>query len=55
MLGQPAIKALLAMLLLGEPLSLWQILGGTIVMAGVYTVHHTRSESRQLATIPWMR
>jgi drug/metabolite transporter (DMT)-like permease len=47
MLGQPVVTALLAVLLLGESLTLWQILGGTIVMAGVYIVHRTRSESRK--------
>jgi drug/metabolite transporter (DMT)-like permease len=39
MLGQPVVTAILAGPLLGETLSLWQVLGGLAVLTGVYTVH----------------
>jgi drug/metabolite transporter (DMT)-like permease len=42
LLGQPVVTALLAGLLLGEKLSAWEILGGILVLAGVYVVHHSR-------------
>ena len=42
LLGQPAMTAILARLLLGEALSLWQALGGVAVLAGVYIVHRSR-------------
>jgi len=44
MLGQPIMTAILAGLLLGEVLSLWQALGGLAVLAGVYVVHHSQQE-----------
>lgn len=44
MLGQPVTTALLAVLLLGETLSPWQILGGVAVLVGVYMVHRSRSD-----------
>jgi drug/metabolite transporter (DMT)-like permease len=40
LLAQVPSTALLAMLLLGEPLSGLQILGGAIVLAGIYVVNH---------------
>jgi drug/metabolite transporter (DMT)-like permease len=40
MLGQPVVTAVLALLLLGEGLSSWQIVGGVIVLTGVYMVHN---------------
>jgi drug/metabolite transporter (DMT)-like permease len=43
MLGQPVITALLAGPLLGESLTLWQMLGGGAVLVGVYMVHHSRA------------
>ena len=42
MLAQPVVTALLAVLLLGERLSFWQILGGATVLIGVYIVHRSR-------------
>ena len=42
MLGQPVLTAILAGPLLGEALSVWQALGGTAVLAGVYVVHRSR-------------
>jgi drug/metabolite transporter (DMT)-like permease len=43
MLGQPVLTAILAAWLLGEPLGLWQALGGIAVLIGIYVVHHSRS------------
>ncbi len=45
MLAQPVVTALLAVLLLDETLSLWQVLGGATVLAGVYIVHRSRRRS----------
>jgi len=42
MLAQPMVTAILAVLLLGETLSLWQALGGVTVLSGVYIVHRSR-------------
>jgi drug/metabolite transporter (DMT)-like permease len=42
MLAQPVVTAVLAVLLLGERLSLWQALGGMAVLTGVYIVHRSR-------------
>jgi drug/metabolite transporter (DMT)-like permease len=42
MLAQPVVTAILAVLLLGETLSIWQVLGGVTVLAGVYIVHRSR-------------
>jgi drug/metabolite transporter (DMT)-like permease len=42
MIGQPVVTALLAMLLLGEALFPPQIIGGLIVLLGIYWVHHGR-------------
>jgi drug/metabolite transporter (DMT)-like permease len=43
MLGQPVLTAILAGPLLGEVLSLWQVLGSVLVLVGVYAVHRSRS------------
>jgi drug/metabolite transporter (DMT)-like permease len=42
MLGQPVATAILAVALLGETLSLWQVLGGLAVLAGVYVVNRSQ-------------
>ena len=42
LLGQPVVTAILAGLLLGEKLSTLEILGGMLVIAGVYAVHRSR-------------
>jgi drug/metabolite transporter (DMT)-like permease len=46
MLAQPVATAVLAVLLLGERLSLWQVLGGMAVLTGVYIVHRSRHRGR---------
>jgi drug/metabolite transporter (DMT)-like permease len=43
LLGQPVVTALLAGPLLGETLSLWQVVGGVAVLAGVFVVHRSRT------------
>lgn len=45
LLGQPVLTAFLAILLLGEILTLWHILGGTIVVMGIYIVHFNRNKN----------
>jgi len=44
LLGQPVVTAILAAALLGERLSTLEILGGALVLAGVYAVHRSRYE-----------
>lgn len=39
LLGQPVLTAILAILLLGEKLTVWHISGGLVVVAGIYLVH----------------
>lgn len=39
LLGQPVIASLLAIPVLGETLAWFQLVGGTVVMAGIYLVH----------------
>lgn len=45
LLGQPVLTALLAIPLLGETLSPWQVVGGIAVLTGVYTVHQSRRQA----------
>ena len=47
MLGQPVVTAVLAGPLLGEGLSVWQVLGGIAVLVGVYVVHRGRRSYRE--------
>ena len=47
MLGQPVVTAIVAGPLLGEALSLWQVLGGLAVLAGVYVVHRSQQTGRR--------
>jgi drug/metabolite transporter (DMT)-like permease len=44
LLAQPVLTAVFAIPLLGETLSLWQIVGGLAVIAGVYIVHRSRAK-----------
>lgn len=44
-LGQPVLTALLAIPLLGEKLTAWQIAGGTVVITGVFLVHRSRTQT----------
>ncbi len=43
LLGQPVLTAIAGVPLLGQPLSLVQIGGGVLVLAGIYIVHKSRS------------
>ncbi len=47
MLGQPVITVLLAVLLLDERLSPWQVVGGAAVLVGVYIVHRSQNSQRE--------
>jgi drug/metabolite transporter (DMT)-like permease len=42
LLGQPVLTALLAVPLLGQPLNPAQIVGGAVVLAGIWIVHRQR-------------
>jgi drug/metabolite transporter (DMT)-like permease len=42
LLGQPVLTALLAVPLLGEPLTWPQVLGGALVLGGIWVVHRFR-------------
>lgn len=44
LLGQPVVTAIIAGILLDERLSIWQVFGGGMVLAGVYIVHRTRQK-----------
>ena len=44
MLGQPVMTAVLAMLLLGEALYPAQVVGGAVVLLGIYWVHRGRNQ-----------
>jgi drug/metabolite transporter (DMT)-like permease len=51
LLGQPVVTAVLAVLLLEERFMIWHILGGVVVLSGVYLVHWSRSNGRKKAAI----
>ncbi len=42
LLGQPVVTALFAGPLIGEELTVWHLVGGAVVLVGVYTVHRSR-------------
>jgi drug/metabolite transporter (DMT)-like permease len=46
LLGQPVITAIAAFLILNEALNNWQIIGGIIVISGIYLVNITRLKSK---------
>jgi drug/metabolite transporter (DMT)-like permease len=43
LLAQPLLTAVLAILLLKEYLTLWHILGGIVVIAGIYLIHYSKN------------
>jgi drug/metabolite transporter (DMT)-like permease len=47
LLAQPVLAGVFAYILLGEMLSFWQIFGGLMVVAGIYTVHFSRSRKQK--------
>jgi drug/metabolite transporter (DMT)-like permease len=44
LLMQPVLTGLLAVPILGEKLTLVQVAGGLVVLAGIYIVHRSRQE-----------
>ncbi len=44
LLIQPVLAGIIAFFMLGEELSIWQIMGGVIVIIGIYTVHFTKQK-----------
>jgi len=46
LLAQPVLTGVVAFLLLGEALTLWQIAGGVIVVIGIYTVHFAKQRKK---------
>jgi drug/metabolite transporter (DMT)-like permease len=49
LLGQPVVTAIIAWLLLGESLTNWQVLGGGMVLLGVFIVHRSRRGGNKLS------
>lgn len=47
LLAQPALTSVIAFLMLGEALTLWQITGGIIVVIGIYTVHFAKQRKKR--------
>lgn len=45
---QPVVTALLAVPLLGQPITVWQVIGGSAVLAGVFIVQISRRRRRKL-------
>ena len=45
LLGQPVITALLAIPILGENLAWIEVLGGFVVLGGIYLVHRSRTNA----------
>jgi drug/metabolite transporter (DMT)-like permease len=46
LLGQPVVTAILAGPLLGESIHAWQVMGGLVVLIGVYLVHRSRNQTQ---------
>jgi drug/metabolite transporter (DMT)-like permease len=51
MISQPVLTALLAIPFAGESLALSQVLGGLVVLAGIYLINRSREKSRNQATV----
>lgn len=47
LLAQPVLAGIIAYIMLGEELTIWQILGGIIVIAGIYTVHFAKQRKNK--------
>jgi drug/metabolite transporter (DMT)-like permease len=48
LLLQPVVTAVLAVIILGESFTIWHIIGGLVVLAGVFVVHRSRSTVRSI-------
>ena len=46
LLAQPVLAGVIAYLMLGEKLTPWQIIGGIIVVIGIYTVHFAKQKKK---------
>ena len=42
LLAQPVLAGIIAFLMLGEKLTIWQIAGGIVVVIGIYTIHFAK-------------
>ena len=51
LLLQPVVTAVLAVIILGESFSIWHIVGGLVVLAGVFVVHRSRSSAQTIDEI----
>jgi len=43
LLAQPVMTAILSAIFLGETFTAWHLLGGGLVLVGVFTVHRSRA------------
>lgn len=48
LLAQPVLAGVIAFLMLGEALTIWQITGGIIVIIGIYTVHFAKQRKKKI-------
>jgi len=49
LLAQPVLAGIIAFVMLGEELTIWQIIGGIIVVVGIYTVHFAKQKNSKSA------
>lgn len=47
LLAQPVLAGVIAYIMLGEELTFWQILGGIVVIVGIYTVHFAKQRKNK--------
>jgi drug/metabolite transporter (DMT)-like permease len=47
LLAQPVLAGIIAFVMLGEKLTIWQISGGIIVVVGIYTVHFAKQKRKK--------
>ena len=52
LLAQPVLAAVIAFIMLGEKLTVWQIIGGVVVVTGIYTVHFAKMKRKTKQSIP---
>lgn len=49
LLAQPVLAGVIAFVMLGEELTIWQIIGGIIVITGIYTIHFAKQNKSKHA------
>lgn len=49
LLAQPVLAAIIAFMMLGEELTIFQIIGGIVVVFGIYTVHFAKQKKKSNA------